>query len=434
MINIIPWLEGFMGITSVFRSEFANSLREKKQFLEWLKDADISIKQLKKCSQTIDSLRELAKVADIHTLGKATGWKRKLQMDSVRMAGDLFEELEKAGIEAFLYAGCLIGYTRQGGFIPWDDDIDFCILRPHFNRLIRYFEDNYTVYYTSGGTYEDDMAEVDSFCAKHLGKPVLIKFFDFAKFTIAENHVKRITIDFFPYDFIKDGTDFNEYRQYVYDFLERSKQVPRSEKNAFRTEAENNNPYSSMEPTSIIGSGLDCIPNKWLYEKAQRFIPSEYVIPLKKVEFEGRIFPCPAEPEKFLEEFKCPGYDQYPRAFANGGIAGHEEGYSEWFVRHGTKAEFIVHSEEEVRALLPLYEKLRDRNVFVEYINRIAGDDWGLIFDRYEVRYAYRSNFDSQWAVGMRDLKELKRYKKNKLIFTGDTEKTVKLITEGNRA
>lgn len=421
-----------MGITSIFKGELANSIREKKQFLEWMRGSDISIKKLKNCVQTIDSLRELAKVSDIHALKPASGWKRKLQLDSIHLAGDVIEELEGVGIEAFLYAGCLIGYARHGGFIPWDDDVDFCIMRPHFNRLIEYFEQNYSVLYTSGRTYEDDMGEVDEFCRKHLGEPVLIKFFNYAKYTIADNHVKRVTIDFFPYDYIKEGTDFKEYRQYVYDFLEQSKQVPRNEKNAFCTEAEKNNPYSSLTPTSIIGSGLDCVPRNWLYERAERFIPSGYVIPLKKVDFEGRMFKVPADHEKFLEEFKCPGFDTYPRQFSNGGLAGHEEGYSGWFVRHGTKAELTAHSEEEVRALLPLYGKLRDNNIFAEFIDRIPGDDWGYIMDSYEVRYVFRRNFDSQWAVSMRGQEDLKGYKNNKLVFTGDTEGAIRRITEGS--
>ncbi len=411
-----------MSITSFLRGDLANDLRRKKQFIRWMMETDITEKELKNCCAAIDNLRDLSKVADIHNLGKATGWRRRLQLESVRIAGDLFEELEREGIQAYIYAGALIGYVRQGGFIPWDDDLDFCILRPDFNRLLKYFEEKNSLIYMDGDDYEENSRRIDEYCSKHKGEPLLIKYPGTAKYTIADNHVKRVTLDFFPYDFIKEGTDFEEYRNYVEEFINRSKKVSQKEKNIFKMENESKNPYSSMEPTSIIGSGLDCVPWGWMYERARRFIPSDYIFPLKKIEFEGRTFLCPAQPEKFLSEFKCPDYDSYPGTFARGGGYGHEEGFADWFARHGRKAEFVVHSEDEIKALLPLYEKLRDNNIFVDFINKIPGDSWGYTLDKYEVRYAPRRDFRSRWAVTMRDLEELGKYKNNKLLFTGDTD------------
>ena len=43
---------------------------------------------------------------------------------------------EEYGLKYFLDAGTLLGAIRHKGFIPWDNDVDVCMMRPDYNRMV----------------------------------------------------------------------------------------------------------------------------------------------------------------------------------------------------------------------------------------------------------------------------------------------------------
>ena len=56
------------------------------------------------------------------------------QMEIVHVVDEI---CKKNNIKYFLFSGSLIGAIRHGGFIPWDDDMDICMLRKDYMRFIK---------------------------------------------------------------------------------------------------------------------------------------------------------------------------------------------------------------------------------------------------------------------------------------------------------
>ncbi len=60
-----------------------------------------------------------------------TVWAAELEVLAV-----ISQVCEKYQLQWYAYAGTLLGAVRHQGFIPWDDDIDICMLRDDYQRLL----------------------------------------------------------------------------------------------------------------------------------------------------------------------------------------------------------------------------------------------------------------------------------------------------------
>ena len=57
------------------------------------------------------------------------------------MAAILDRVCRESAIPYYMLGGTMLGAVRHGGFIPWDDDMDFGIPRDHFDRLRKLLDD-----------------------------------------------------------------------------------------------------------------------------------------------------------------------------------------------------------------------------------------------------------------------------------------------------
>lgn len=63
----------------------------------------------------------------------------ELQRKSLEMLLFFKDFCEKHSLKFFFCGGCLIGAVREGGFIPWDDDVDVFMPREDYEKLIEIF-------------------------------------------------------------------------------------------------------------------------------------------------------------------------------------------------------------------------------------------------------------------------------------------------------
>jgi len=140
---------------------------------------------------------------------------KKLHSCQLLLAAELKRICEKHNIKYFMIAGTLLGAVRHKGFIPWDDDMDFAIMREDFAKFL-------TVCKAELG---DKFILQDMFSDKYYALPVaklILKGTKFIERNASKNKSQKgIFIDIFPYDSIPDDENSRKKHNKNTYFLKR---------------------------------------------------------------------------------------------------------------------------------------------------------------------------------------------------------------------
>lgn len=80
---------------------------------------------------------------------------KKVWAVELDLLSKLLEVCDKYKIKVYAFAGTLLGAVRHQGFIPWDDDMDVCMLKDDYEKLLSVAEREFTHPYFFQTAYTD---------------------------------------------------------------------------------------------------------------------------------------------------------------------------------------------------------------------------------------------------------------------------------------
>jgi lipopolysaccharide cholinephosphotransferase len=241
---------------------------------------------------------------DVSKMKPATGALRERQLAVLNFAKEVNKLLEEHNIKAILGYGNLLGAERHGGFIPWDDDIDFDMSREDYEKLIKLAKEKYIYIKRPQNRFwslykqfefEDELLKKYPNCLIFVHAHSMIQIY---KGTSLRDYC---ICDFFSLDYYADDYEYKTHLEYVKNIKKKLQSINNYPKEIDFLEKEIKSNPDIVEHSNKIMYGIDSetsfteamIHGEWYEEKDW--------YPLKKIKFEDTEFWAPNNHIKILE-------------------------------------------------------------------------------------------------------------------------------------
>jgi lipopolysaccharide cholinephosphotransferase len=235
---------------------------------------------------------------------------RDLQLAEIEILDEFVRICEKNNIQYFLDGGTLLGAIRHRGFIPWDDDIDVGMIRGDYDKFIRVCKTGLDSKY-----YLQSM-ETNKYCRYRAAARIRknnTMFISGGAFYHAQDH-RGIYIDIVPFDFIVNNRIILAFQLFLLEKLDNIIGIKRNNgqaKKCLYTTVKKI--VYSMLPFNLIHFFQRCVmipffktkyvlPWNLVYGFDNEIFPAAMLAPVTKVEFEGKYYSAPAQPDAFLRQ------------------------------------------------------------------------------------------------------------------------------------
>ena len=224
---------------------------------------------------------------------------REAQLRMLGLLKFLDDICKKNGLEYWLDSGTLIGAARHGGFIPWDDDVDVCMMKKDADKLKTIM---------GSKIWEDHIALQNHDTDSNYFHPSWMTLRDTKSEYIIDQYYQSIIkykgfqVDIF---IIEEGIPHNVLKlsSKIYNLFVTAPLMGRHKLKFLRPIVPLN--YSIL--TNIMHPILSIFKKdkseKISYGLGAGFLKEQYkntVFPLTQIEFEGHSFMCPNNVEAYL--------------------------------------------------------------------------------------------------------------------------------------
>lgn len=262
-------------------------------------------------------LQYLKNHSEITKLKPAFGALRDYQLGLTEFAGRTAALLEKeTGAKLFLDCGSLIGAIRHNGFIPWDDDMDFGIMREDYEKVKQYFKEKnrYFVFPDTLSECNGDKLTYYLAVLQKTARKIMLFSDSAAGGTIYGPGPggEAFAVELWPYDYYREGYTAAEYTRYLEELtgrIDRDREV--KDIIAFLAEERSGHPGVSSAPTGAVFPGIDGALFGSRTIRTDRMAETDKIFPLRKIGFEGAAFYAPGTPEELIR-IEYPDYTDYP--------------------------------------------------------------------------------------------------------------------------
>lgn len=300
----------------------------------------------------------LKSLVDIKDLKSATGYISQVQKNVVVFLQKLFAKLNELDIKPFAVGGTLLGIYRYNGFIPWDDDVDFGLIRNEYARLIEYGKKNWIYVETKAAANEDDNHKIEELFKQCQNKYIMVVSPNCMQIRCGTSEIDAVTVDFFAYDFYR--TDYS---------FERHKEVMK-EAEIFRYNAIGNTKVKEIinkcgntcQESDKIYFGLDnmdsftCPNDTW--------IARHVIYPLKTARFEDMHCYIPNNIEKMLSYFYR-DYKQFPQDL----LCHHLLERREYILKKDyVYCGIVIEKLDEIEVYTDVYTQLRQNGIYAVFV------------------------------------------------------------------
>jgi len=262
----------------------------------------------------------------------AQGELREKQLFLVEIIYKFIETVKKYNIHPFISSGNLLGAVRHKGFIPWDDDLDFGIMREDYNRLYEFLLSNCAVFKkTEDGKRRFSSWEKinkDTFPDNYASSYIAFYAFGYLHIRLIDESVSFLDLPRFkrlpkkcfaivPYDYFPDTYSKDDYAKELQEYIRLEKELgDLAVERLWIEELENKQKHPDKSSRIGVPLCVSCYMTK-LFSGINRAFSNrifnvEDLLPLQTVIFEKFEFNAPRNTDIWLKTLFGNDYMQLP--------------------------------------------------------------------------------------------------------------------------